>query len=69
MENEALGSLVADFMFYYGVEFPYASSYICVTEGKLLPKAGAAWITNKVPDALVIQCLINPGSCAPARGE
>ncbi|KAJ7292560.1 Nucleotidyltransferase [Mycena rebaudengoi] len=62
METESLGALVTDFMFYYGLEFPYATSYISVTEGKLLPKASAEWITNKVPDALVIQCLLTPGN-------
>ncbi|KAF7352450.1 Non-canonical poly(A) RNA polymerase PAPD5 [Mycena venus] len=60
METESLGALLADFMFYYGIEFPYATSYISVTEGKLLPKESAKWITNKAPDGLAIQCLINP---------
>jgi non-canonical poly(A) RNA polymerase PAPD5/7 len=64
METESLGALLADFMFYYGIEFPYTTSYISVAEGKLLPKESAEWITNKIPDALVIQCLINPGRCA-----
>ncbi|KAF7340984.1 Non-canonical poly(A) RNA polymerase PAPD5 [Mycena sanguinolenta] len=61
METESLGALLADFMFYYGIEFPYAASYICVSEGKLLPKESAKWITNKVPDGLAIQCPVNPG--------
>lgn len=69
METESLGALLTDFMFYYGIKFPYASSYISVTEGKLLPKESVEWITNKVPDALVIQCLINPGRCAFLRAE
>ncbi|KAJ6617419.1 hypothetical protein B0H10DRAFT_2033323 [Mycena sp. CBHHK59/15] len=60
MESDSLGALLTDFMFYYGIEFPYATSYISVTEGKLLPKASAPWITNKVPDGLAIQCLITP---------
>ncbi|KAJ7731206.1 hypothetical protein B0H16DRAFT_204000 [Mycena metata] len=60
IETESLGSLFADFLFYYGASFPYTTSYISVTEGKLLPKESAEWITNKVPDGLVIQCLINP---------
>ncbi|KAJ6457266.1 hypothetical protein C8R45DRAFT_913659 [Mycena sanguinolenta] len=60
METESLGALLADFMFYYGIEFPYAASYICVSEGKLLPKESAKWITNKISDGLAIQCLINP---------
>ncbi|KAJ7760112.1 hypothetical protein DFH07DRAFT_918810 [Mycena maculata] len=60
METESLGALLADFLFYYGIEFPYATSYISVTEGKLLPKESAGWITNKVPDGLAIQCLVNP---------
>ncbi|KAJ6601034.1 hypothetical protein DFH09DRAFT_1126548 [Mycena vulgaris] len=60
MESESLGALLTDLMFYYGIEFPYATSYISVAEGKLLPKASAEWITNKVPDGLAIQCLVNP---------
>ncbi|KAJ7360862.1 Nucleotidyltransferase [Mycena albidolilacea] len=60
METESLGALLADFMFYYGIEFPYTTSYISPSEGKLLPKESAKWITNKVPDGLAIQCLINP---------
>ncbi|KAJ7238767.1 Nucleotidyltransferase [Mycena haematopus] len=60
METESLGALLADFMFYYGIEFPYATSYICVSEGKLLPKESAKWITNKLPNGLAIQCLVNP---------
>ncbi|KAJ7083322.1 hypothetical protein B0H15DRAFT_850579 [Mycena belliarum] len=62
VESESLGALLADFMFYYGIEFPYATSYISVQEGKLLPKSSAHWITNKTPDALSIQCLVNPDS-------
>ncbi|KAJ7144775.1 hypothetical protein C8R43DRAFT_1070614 [Mycena crocata] len=60
IETESLGALLADFMFYYGIEFPYSASYISVTEGKLLPKESAEWITNKAPDGLAIQCLLNP---------
>ncbi|KAF9469521.1 hypothetical protein BDZ94DRAFT_1242597 [Collybia nuda] len=64
METESLGSLVIDFFFYYGLEFPYATSYISVTEGKLLPKESAPWI--KIPagnqQRLSIQCLVNPES-------
>ncbi|KAJ7045207.1 hypothetical protein C8F04DRAFT_1343864 [Mycena alexandri] len=60
IETESLGSLLADFLFYYGASFPYTTSYISVSEGQLLPKKSAEWITNKVPDGLAIQCLINP---------
>ncbi|KAK7063560.1 Non-canonical poly(A) RNA polymerase PAPD5 [Favolaschia claudopus] len=61
METDSLGALLADFMFYYGIDFPYADSYISVSEGKLLPKESAPWAkTNKVPDGLAIQCLVNP---------
>ncbi|KAJ7603639.1 hypothetical protein DFH06DRAFT_1256414 [Mycena polygramma] len=52
METESLGSLVADFMFYYGIEFPYAYFLYFCPEGKLLPKESAEWISNK--------CLLNP---------
>ncbi|KAJ7511705.1 hypothetical protein B0H11DRAFT_1952680 [Mycena galericulata] len=60
METESLGALLTDFMFWYGTQFPYTTSYICVKEGELRPKEEAEWITNKVPDGLAIQCLINP---------
>lgn len=62
-ESESLGTLLMDFMHYYGVDFPYATSYISVTEGKLLLKESAEWITNKNPEALAVQCLLRPGSC------
>lgn len=61
MENESLGLLLLDFMTYYGVDFPYTTSYISVTEGKLLPKECAPWINTKVPDRLAVQCLLRPG--------
>ncbi|KAJ7054681.1 Nucleotidyltransferase, partial [Mycena amicta] len=60
MVNESLGALLADFLFYYGLHFPYATSYISVTLGKLLPKESAEWINNKTPNALAIQCLVDP---------
>ncbi|KAF7321129.1 Poly(A) RNA polymerase cid14 [Mycena chlorophos] len=60
--NESLGMLFTDFLFYYGLKFPYTTSYISVTSGKLLPKESAQWITiaPDSPSALVIQCLVNP---------
>ena len=62
-ETESLGALLTDFMFYYGVNFPYSTSYISVTNGKLLPKASADWINTKIPDRLAIQCLVHSGMC------
>nr|GAT47969.1 nucleotidyltransferase [Mycena chlorophos] len=62
MANQSLGMLFSDFLFYYGLKFPYTTSYISVTSGKLLPKESAQWITvaPDSPAALVIQCLVNP---------
>jgi len=59
IENESLGLLLTDFLFYYGLEFPYTTSYISVTEGKVAPKSYADWIKLKDADRLVIQCLDN----------
>ncbi|KAF8079259.1 hypothetical protein FPV67DRAFT_1468118 [Lyophyllum atratum] len=53
METESLGFLLTDFMFYYGFEFPHATSYISVAEGKVLPKPEPS-------ESLDIRCLINP---------
>lgn len=57
-ESESLGRLFTNFLTYYGQDFPYSTSYISVTEGKLLPKEKAEWIKTKVPDRLAIQCLL-----------
>ncbi|KAJ7213560.1 hypothetical protein GGX14DRAFT_619000 [Mycena pura] len=59
-ETESLGALLADFLLYYGICYPYATLYISVTESRLLPKDSAEWITNKTPNGLAIQCLVNP---------
>ncbi|KAF7297391.1 Non-canonical poly(A) RNA polymerase PAPD5 [Mycena indigotica] len=58
--TESLGALLADFLFYYGLHFPYTTSYISVTLGKVMLKQSADWTASKNPDALVIQCLVNP---------
>ena len=63
MTTESLGALTMDFLLYYGTTFPYATSYISVTEGRLLPKATAPWIKTKVTESLAIQCLVQPGKC------
>ncbi len=46
-------------LYYYGVSFPYETSYISVREGQVLLKSSAAWCGTG--DKLVIQCLKNPG--------
>jgi non-canonical poly(A) RNA polymerase PAPD5/7 len=61
METESLGLLLTDFLFYYGLEFSYTTSYISVTEGKVLPKTSADWIKLKDADRLAIQCIVNSG--------
>jgi non-canonical poly(A) RNA polymerase PAPD5/7 len=60
METESLGLLLTDFFFYYALEFPYTTSYISVTEGKILPKKSADWINqNQNADRLSVQCVLN----------
>ncbi|KAG5638493.1 hypothetical protein H0H81_012298 [Sphagnurus paluster] len=54
IETESLGFLLTDLMFYYGLDFPYRTSYISAAQGKvLLPKA-------KRSESLSIRCLIHP---------
>jgi DNA polymerase sigma len=67
LETEALGALVLDFFHYYGTIFPYGTSYICVSEGKLLPKSSAQWIKSSTDDLLAIQCLVRPSKSSPSR--
>jgi Cid1 family poly A polymerase len=62
LESGSLGTILLDFLHYYGTTFPYDDSYISVTQGKLLPKESADWISdNGRRDKLVIQCLVDPG--------
>jgi DNA polymerase sigma len=62
LESGSLGTILLDFLHYYGTNFPYDDSYISVTQGKLLPKESADWISdNGRRDKLVIQCLVDPG--------
>jgi non-canonical poly(A) RNA polymerase PAPD5/7 len=63
-ETQSLGMLLDDFFLYYALEFPYTTSYISVTEGKVLPKTSTDWIKLKDADRLVIQCVVNPGMFA-----
>ncbi|KAG5348824.1 hypothetical protein C0989_007905 [Termitomyces sp. Mn162] len=55
MESESLGFLLIDFMFYYGLTFDYATSYIssATSPGRLLPK-------TEENEVLSIRCLFNP---------
>ncbi|GLB43674.1 putative cid1 family poly A polymerase [Lyophyllum shimeji] len=52
-ETESLGFLLTDFMFYYGFEFPHATSCISVYHGKLIPKPEPS-------DMLCVRCPRNP---------
>ncbi|KAI0789522.1 hypothetical protein C8Q75DRAFT_807149 [Abortiporus biennis] len=61
METESLGTLLLDFFDYFGNEFPYRTSYIATTQGKILPKESIGWVNESHPDALSITCLLNPG--------
>jgi len=62
-QTQSLGVLLLHFFGYYGNTFPYDTSYISVTQGKLLPKSSARWITDPLSDRLSIQCLVlNGGS-------
>ncbi|KIM82309.1 hypothetical protein PILCRDRAFT_8117 [Piloderma croceum F 1598] len=61
LESGSLGTILMDFLHYYGTTFPYDDSYISVNQGKLLPKESADWINdNGRRDRLVIQCLVDP---------
>ncbi|OBZ68490.1 Poly(A) RNA polymerase cid14 [Grifola frondosa] len=60
MESESLGRLLMDFLDYYGNTFPYSTSYISITEGKLLSKESKGWASTTHPENLCIQCPINP---------
>ncbi|KAG7451934.1 Nucleotidyltransferase [Guyanagaster necrorhizus] len=57
---ESLGKLLTGMLYYYGVSFPYETSYISVREGQVLLKSTATWCETE--DKLVVQCLTNPKS-------
>ena len=61
MESESLGTLVMDFLDYFGNEFPYSTSYVAAAQGKILPKESLGWTNKDSPEALSIECLVNPG--------
>lgn len=60
MENEALGFLLLDFFDFYGNKFPYETSYVSATEGKILSKKNKGWTNEQRPKALSIECLVEP---------
>lgn len=62
LETKSLGTLLMDFLLYFGSNFPLDDCYISVTQGKLLPKESADWITGR--NKLSIECLVNPGASA-----
>ncbi|CDO74406.1 hypothetical protein BN946_scf184867.g4 [Trametes cinnabarina] len=61
LASESLGVLLMDFLDYYADVFPYATSYVSVTQGKLLPKEDKGWANATHPEKLCIECLLNPG--------
>ncbi|EIW63853.1 Nucleotidyltransferase [Trametes versicolor FP-101664 SS1] len=60
MESESLGVLLLDFLEYYADKFPYDTSYVSVTQGKILSKEDKGWASETNPEALCIECLLNP---------
>ena len=44
VDNNALGYLLMDFLDFYGNHFPYDTSYISPTEGKILLKTDKGWV-------------------------
>ena len=63
MKREALGTLLMDLFDFYGNAFPYETSYISASEGKVLPKESKGWKNEKCPGAFSIECLIDPCKC------
>ncbi|KAF7965378.1 hypothetical protein HWV62_44087 [Athelia sp. TMB] len=59
LETKSLGTLLMDFLSYFGSTFPLDECYISVTQGKLLPKDSADWISGR--NKLSIECLVDPG--------
>ncbi|KAI0354735.1 Nucleotidyltransferase [Trametes cingulata] len=60
LQSESLGVLLMDFLEYYADAFPYGTSYVSVTQGKLLPKEEKGWANTAHPESLCIECLLNP---------
>ncbi|KAH9885462.1 hypothetical protein C8Q73DRAFT_717944 [Cubamyces lactineus] len=60
LESESLGVLLMDFLQYYADVFPYETSYVSVTQGKVLLKADKGWVNESRPESLCIECLLNP---------
>jgi hypothetical protein len=59
-----MATILADFFRYYALEFPYATEYISVSEGRLVPKEGTDWITDlrgEGQEQLVVQDIISLG--------
>ncbi|CAL1694798.1 unnamed protein product [Somion occarium] len=61
MASESLGYLLFDFFQFYAFEFSYQTLYISTALGKVLPKDAVDWLGKSRPDALCIECLVNPG--------
>ena len=62
LESQSLGTLLMDFLQYYADAFPYETSYVSVTQGKVLLKADKGWTNESRPESLCIECLLNPGT-------
>ncbi|KAI0658403.1 hypothetical protein C8Q70DRAFT_878002, partial [Cubamyces menziesii] len=60
LESQSLGTLLMDFLQYYADAFPYETSYVSVTQGKVLLKADKGWANESRPESLCIECLLNP---------
>ncbi|KAI0830842.1 Nucleotidyltransferase [Trametes gibbosa] len=60
LESKSFGVLLTDFLEFYADKFPYESSYISVTHGKIMSKEEKGWVNAKNPESLCIECLLNP---------
>lgn len=61
-ENCSLGFILTDFMHWYGIKFPYSTSFISIADGNLLPKDSVNWLSRDVPNRISIQNPIHLGT-------
>ncbi|KAH8094669.1 hypothetical protein BXZ70DRAFT_908781 [Cristinia sonorae] len=61
MENESLGVLLMDFLQFYGQELDWTTSCISPAQGEIVTKESLGFRNSTLPEALSIQCLLNPG--------
>lgn len=64
IESESLGTLLLGFFDFYADTFPYETSCISPTQGKILSKKEKNWGNARRPHALAVECLVNPSGCS-----